>query len=419
MRTGVTAALIVKNEAAFLAGCLQSVQPWVDRIVVVDTGSTDGTPAIARQFGARVLPHIWQENFAAARNAALDAVRTPWVLFIDADEVVVADDVPILRQAMEHPKAHAYNVRIVSLADRAENLSEALVTRLFRTRIGIRWSGAVHEQVIPSIKERRLQLDSLSARFLHYGYLGSVVSARDKVARNLSLLERETKRTPKDPYAWWQLSQSYIQANRPQDAQQALATARRLNQLSGSPAERHSGLDPLMALTEAKAQWMGGALEDAEITLTQAVGEWPTYTDFWYYRGLVRAQRQQLEDAYQDWMHAADLGTPQGFLQTETGIAQFKAPWRMAMAAAQMQRYPEAVALLLLTIRRQPYFQTAWRQWLELCQGTPIETLGQQLTLVLSPAQIVMTLRAFPQRTLSEDVLLSWALIRAERQVAS
>src|ERR1022692_1284743 len=82
----IAAALIVRDEAAYLGACLESIRHVVDDIVVVDTGSVDGTPALAAAHGARVYHRAWENDFAAARNAALGYCRTDWILYIDADE---------------------------------------------------------------------------------------------------------------------------------------------------------------------------------------------------------------------------------------------------------------------------------------------------------------------------------------------
>src|SRR5690606_29929897 len=85
----VSAALIVRDEAAMIGGCLESLRGHVDEIVVVDTGSADATPQIVASYGARLLHHEWNGDFSAARNRALDAVSGDWILYIDADERLV------------------------------------------------------------------------------------------------------------------------------------------------------------------------------------------------------------------------------------------------------------------------------------------------------------------------------------------
>ncbi|MBC7541200.1 MAG: glycosyltransferase, partial [Candidatus Sericytochromatia bacterium] len=84
----LAACLIVRNEAPFLADCLQSLA-GVDALIVVDTGSADDTVAIATRLGARVAHFSWGDDFAAARNAALALATADWVLAIDADQRLV------------------------------------------------------------------------------------------------------------------------------------------------------------------------------------------------------------------------------------------------------------------------------------------------------------------------------------------
>ena len=82
----LTLCVIAKDEEAMLGDCLASVRGLADAIVVVDTGSTDRTAAIARLHGAVVVEHAWNHDFAAARNAALPHVKSGFILVLDADE---------------------------------------------------------------------------------------------------------------------------------------------------------------------------------------------------------------------------------------------------------------------------------------------------------------------------------------------
>src|SRR5207253_10332123 len=76
--------MIVKNEERFLRNCLESVKDIVDEMVIVDTGSTDSTPDIAREYGAKVIPHVWKDDFSEARNVSLDHAEGDWVLWLAA-----------------------------------------------------------------------------------------------------------------------------------------------------------------------------------------------------------------------------------------------------------------------------------------------------------------------------------------------
>ena len=87
----LSAAIIVKDEADRLDACLTSLRGLVDEIVVVDTGSTDRSVAVAEQHGAVVAHEPWQGDFAVPRNRSLDLVTGDWVLYVDADEQVQGD----------------------------------------------------------------------------------------------------------------------------------------------------------------------------------------------------------------------------------------------------------------------------------------------------------------------------------------
>src|SRR5262245_1489579 len=82
----ISAAMIVRDEEAYLDDCLKSIVDEVDEIVIVDTGSRDRTCDIARRYGARLFDLPWTGDFAAARNHALDRASGDWILYIDADE---------------------------------------------------------------------------------------------------------------------------------------------------------------------------------------------------------------------------------------------------------------------------------------------------------------------------------------------
>jgi (heptosyl)LPS beta-1,4-glucosyltransferase len=89
--------ILTKNEAHHISDCVAALRPWVEAVVVWDSGSSDGTPALAQQAGALVVTRPF-DNYAAQRQAALDALAAEWVLFVDADERVT----PALAQEVQH-----------------------------------------------------------------------------------------------------------------------------------------------------------------------------------------------------------------------------------------------------------------------------------------------------------------------------
>ena len=96
----ISLVMIVKNEERSLEKCLRSAASLVDEMIIADTGSTDGTKAIAERMGARVWDYKWTNDFSAARNYALSHSSGDWNLILDADEILRPFQRDELEQAM-------------------------------------------------------------------------------------------------------------------------------------------------------------------------------------------------------------------------------------------------------------------------------------------------------------------------------
>ena len=85
IKGSISLCMIVKNEARRLRQCLESAKPFVDQMIVVDTGSDDNSIQIARDAGAEVYQHPWEGHFSKARNQSLSYARGDWILILDGD----------------------------------------------------------------------------------------------------------------------------------------------------------------------------------------------------------------------------------------------------------------------------------------------------------------------------------------------
>lgn len=196
----LTICVIAKNEERFIRQCLESVKSIADQLVVVDTGSTDGTVEIAKSFGAEVHQFEWSDDFSAARNAALEHARGDWVLILDADEELPADQHARLRADLNNPKHIALRLPLVNAGQ--ENEGRSFVPRLFRNAPGAYFTGRIHEQVFPSLialgKSWGLDTALGTAQITHHGYSKQNVRDRNKVERNLKLLRQAVEENPDD-----------------------------------------------------------------------------------------------------------------------------------------------------------------------------------------------------------------------------
>jgi len=198
----LSVCLIVKNEEKFLGQCLKSVRGVASQIVVVDTGSTDRTVEIAREHGAEIYSFAWNDDFSAARNAALEHAASDWILMLDADEELSADGREKIKTAMNNAAVMAWRLPIVEMGREAEGCS--FVPRLFRNAPGLFYVGRVHEQIFTSVEVRRAEwgLENRlgEAVLIHHGYAPELMRDRNKIERNLRLLERAIAELPDEPH---------------------------------------------------------------------------------------------------------------------------------------------------------------------------------------------------------------------------
>ena len=178
--------MIVRNEAAIIARCIQSIRPVADQIIVVDTGSADDTVAIARSCGAEVVTAAWRDDFAWARNISLDHATGAWVLWLDADDVVPAESLPKLLSLKNSEPDRVFG--LVVRNERPGNTgSEFIQARMFPNFAEIRFEGVIHEQMMPSAMRLGLFLEQQDVVVEHHGYADPEM-LKSKALRNIELL---------------------------------------------------------------------------------------------------------------------------------------------------------------------------------------------------------------------------------------
>jgi len=195
----LSVCLIVKNEEKFLAQCLASLRGLAAQIIVVDTGSTDRTVEMAKEFGAEIYSFAWCDDFAAARNAALEHATGDWILVLDADEELPSAQHSALLADLKKSDALAFRLPLVNAG---QNDGRSFVPRLFRNAPGVYYFGRVHEQAFPSLLPHcqawGLKTALGTAEIVHHGYTKEMVRDRNKVERNLKLLRLALAENPSD-----------------------------------------------------------------------------------------------------------------------------------------------------------------------------------------------------------------------------
>ncbi len=187
----LSVCMILRDEAERLPAALRSLSGLADEVVVVDTGSQDGTATLARELGCRVVEQPWEDDFSLARNRSLEEARGEWVLWMDADEVAASAPGQDLRAALRGATGCDLGfVRLVS-PDSSGGREEALLLRAFRRSRGFRFRYPVHEQ----LDARDAKGLELPLALLHLGVLEED-AARARQEGYLRLLERLPARDP-------------------------------------------------------------------------------------------------------------------------------------------------------------------------------------------------------------------------------
>ncbi|AFY37497.1 glycosyl transferase family 2 [[Leptolyngbya] sp. PCC 7376] len=214
MNDRLSLCMIVKNEADILAECLRSVQDVVSEIVILDTGSTDDTVAIAESFGAVIGHYEWSNDFAAARNEALKLVTKEWVLVLDADEKLNEKAIEDIEKAITEPDTLAVN--LVRYEIGAAQSPYSLVSRLFRMHPAIKFERPYHAMIDDSVAELltvepQWQIKDLSTiAIFHTGYQREAIAKLEKSTRAKQAMEAYFKAHKNDPYVCSKLGAIYI-----------------------------------------------------------------------------------------------------------------------------------------------------------------------------------------------------------------
>jgi glycosyltransferase involved in cell wall biosynthesis len=211
----ISLCMIVKNEAENLPRCLASVESLVDEMIVLDTGSTDGTVELARSLGAQVEHFAWCDDFSQARNVALEYVTGDWVLVLDADEVLRSESIAAIKRLIDRPEVLVINLIRQEIG--AVQSPYSLVSRLFRRHKGVYFQRPYHAMIDDSVEAllktepswQILQLDTCAID--HYGYTLEAIASQGKHAKARKMMEGFLAKHPDDAYVCSKLGALYIE----------------------------------------------------------------------------------------------------------------------------------------------------------------------------------------------------------------
>ena len=221
----ISACAIMKNEISHVEAWLDNVRVYAQEIIVVDTGSTDGTNEfLAKQADVKVINYEWQNNFAQAKNVALQEATGDWLVFTDADECFyhpenIIEYLEQLEKKSASVEAIFCPIDNIDADSNNEIINSDVVPRIIRNHVGIKYMGAVHEQLTKGSEPwqgiKYIVADRKMA-IRHTGYSTKVIPFKHQ--RNYEILRQvmEKSNTPEMYYGF--LSESLLGLEKYQDA---------------------------------------------------------------------------------------------------------------------------------------------------------------------------------------------------------
>jgi tetratricopeptide (TPR) repeat protein len=304
--------MIARDEAACIQRAIASLRPWVDDCLVLDTGSRDETRSLALAAGARVQAFRWCDDFAAARNAALEAAGADWHIVLDADEWLL-DGAPLLAALRHTAPDFVGQVSVDSQQGAGQGVAASWISRVLPA--AVRYAGRVHEQAVHTLPVRRL-----AVHFGHDGYRPEALAA--KAGRNAALLAQALQATPDDAYLWYQLGKDHDAYGRFEAAEQALAHAAALLAPGHFPPWHHD-----LTVRRLHALKRCGRHAEAMQVAEQALPRWDGSPDFHFALG----------DLLLDWAAEAPG-------HAEQLLPLIEASWRRCLTLGEHPEHEGAVA---------------------------------------------------------------------------
>lgn len=285
----LSVCMIVKNEEKNIEAAIESFRPFADEIIVNDTGSTDQTVPILKSLGVTLIETTWEGDFSKARNVSLDKATSSWIIWMDADDRVPAEEVPHFIKLKTAPLDRCFGFQVVNTQGGLPIGTRFMQTRMFPNHPEIRFERKIHEQIIFSCA--RLGLHSIFTETLiwHTGY-EDPEQKKAKAIRNLDLLKGEVGRA-EDPIIAMQEGDSLAILERWEEAGAAYEEAYAL------PNCREHNNDVWKELPNSigRCYQQSGHFEKALTWFVKGQEQGPEKVEPWFYQGetLMRLNRHQ------------------------------------------------------------------------------------------------------------------------------
>lgn len=356
--------MIVHNEEDQIENCLLSVKDIVQEIIIVDTGSTDRTREIAEKFGAKVIAHLWNGDFSAARNVGIAECTCNWILVLDADEEWDAQNNGKLEQLLKDEAIYAYSLKIINYYGKTR-LEEDYVTdsvcRLFRNLPHIQFRGMIHEEVTKSITEHysRERIAFTDAVIRHYGYLDDVIGKKNKNKRNMEIVKKALDKMPSDYYLQYALGTEYFQSMHFSKALEVFEP------LVGKVSVIEGYASDLLYKTVVCLKELN-ELHKALHLIQQGKSFYPDFIDLLEMESLILFELHRYEDSIDTLLKCLQIGDVSNIYSSSSGAGTYKTHYLLGLANERRCCWEDALQHYSKVLGEQSAFHAALIRWLNL-----------------------------------------------------
>lgn len=205
----ISICMIVKNESDVLEKTLESIKDLNYEIIIVDTGSTDNTKDIAKRYTKNIYDFEWCNDFSKARNFSISKASNEYILVLDADEIVINLNKDELEKTTVDKLNEVGRVSRKNEYVRQNNrfTYNEYVNRFFNKNL-YEYNGCIHEQIVRK-DGKEYKTYKLPITIDHIGYNNEQISKKNKISRNINLLNESLIINGSDPYIYYQLGKSY------------------------------------------------------------------------------------------------------------------------------------------------------------------------------------------------------------------
>lgn len=388
----LSGCLIVRDNENTIRPCLESLKPWVDEIVVVDTGSTDSTPAICEELGARVFYWPWRDDFSAARNVSIDHARGEWIFWMDSDDTIPEHCGRQLRELTDgnHPdNVLGYVAQVHCPGVDPMDVTAVDHVKLFRNQSNLRFEFRIHEQIIPAIRRAGGEVAWTDIYVVHSGSDQTEQGRAGKLVRDFRLLEKELSDRPEHPFVLFNLGMTHADAKQYESAVDYLG---RCIAVSG-PTESH--LCKAFAL-QVNALSQLNRNDQAWDVVNDGLKLFPDDKELMFRQALLQHQFGKYADATQTYFRILNEETDRCFSSVDQGISSFKARYNLAVVYEDWEKREKAEQQWRTLTSQYPEYIPGWRGLGEnlLTQGKK-QDLQQVLQSIRDISELQTTVQYF------------------------